>query len=254
MCPVVLTGPYDNANSVLNLARTLVNDAALSLAGNLLSNSQPYTFEYLNSAYRTLQKQLRDAGVEYAFAETQLLAMPAVVSPDPSVQVFIDFTQNYNGTSFSSSPVLPADLITPLRLWERPTQTLSNFQEMFPTSDGLPSRSQTAWLGEWEWRTQKLFMVGATQIQDLRLRYIPTLPDLTDGDSEVLILESKEAIAYYTASAWAGTRGSPLADTLFTQGKMFADKMINATARKTQRAQHRRLPYSRRGTQSYGWW
>lgn len=254
--PVVSTGPFDTANSVLNLARVLVNDAALGIAGNLLANTQPYTFEYLNSAYRTLQKQLRDAGVEYAFKETQLLLLPAVAAPDPTVQVYIDFTGSYNGTTFSATPVLPADLVTPLRLWERPSNTNAYFSDMFPASDGMESRQQTSWLFQWEWRSQKLYMIGSLAVEDLRLRYIPALPDLTDGDSEVLILESKEAIAYYVAAQWAGTRGSPLADTLFTQGKMYADKMINATSRKTQRAQHRRIPYSRRGggARNFGTW
>jgi len=55
--PVVQTTAYDQAEASLNLARSLVNDAA----GAVFSDA--VLMPFLNSAYRALQRQLAEAGV-----------------------------------------------------------------------------------------------------------------------------------------------------------------------------------------------
>lgn len=249
--PSVSTGPYSTANDVLNLARSIVNDTALGLAGNLLSNTQPYTFEFLNQGYRKLQRSLVNNNVETFIKETQLLQVPAVIAPDPSVQIYISYTGTWDGSGMHANPVLPPDLMMPNRLWERQTNTAQVFIDMYPTNDGLPSRPQVAWLKQWDWLTDKLYMVGATQINDLRLRYIAFLPVLIDGDSEVLIVDAKDALAYYTAEAYAEARGSVLTPSLGTKGDTYMKQIANRTSKRLQRGNHRRMPYSRRGQSRY---
>lgn len=244
--PTVFTGPYDSADSVLNLTRSIVNDAALSLDGNLLSNTQPYTFEFLNQGYRKLQRGLVQNGVETFIKDTQLLQIPIVDPLDPATQIYISFIGTWDGSAMHDNPVLPADLIIPLRLWERQTNTTQIYIDMYPVNDGLPSRPQVAWLREWDWITDRLYMCGATQVNDTRLRYNAYLPVLEDGDSQVLILDSKDALAYYTAEAFSEARGSVLAPTLGAKGDMYMKQLANRTSKRLQRGNHRRLPYSRR--------
>src|SRR6185312_8237370 len=119
----VSTAPYPSAELVLNLIRAAINDmgTATGAAGNLFSDVQPYTFVFLNSAYRELFAVLRKNGWETAKKEIILSTVPLVTSPDPGIQVVVNFDGCNNGTSNFPTPFLPPDVIIPLRLWERIT-------------------------------------------------------------------------------------------------------------------------------------
>ena len=70
--PGVGTGPYDNCEFVMQMARAMANDAALSIAGNILSDTQPYVFLLLEKAYRELRKMMTSEGVT-TFARTLIV-------------------------------------------------------------------------------------------------------------------------------------------------------------------------------------
>lgn len=255
--PVVQTGPYDTAEYILNLARVRANDAAQSLIGNLLANAQPYTYTMLNAAYRHLQRKLTNAGVETFTRETQLLQVPVAAGLDPGLQVYCSFTGFYDGVQMHENPVLPVDMIAPLKLWERqsapPNSTFNpaNYIPMYKTTDGLPSRAQTIWLREWEWREDAIWMVGATQVIDLRFRYNCWLADLLDSTSLVMIVNCAEALAYYTVMEFCRPRGSVVADQYEALGDKAVDEMTVINSRAKQRQNHRRRPYS--GGNHSGW-
>jgi hypothetical protein len=61
--PIVQVGPYPQAEEILQAARVICNDAAISIDGDLLSDQQPYVFPALNLCYQDLQKRLIRAGV-----------------------------------------------------------------------------------------------------------------------------------------------------------------------------------------------
>jgi len=109
-------------------------------------------------------------------------------------------------------------MIVPLRLWERQNGTTEDFVQMDPVNDGLPSSSQTSRLRLWDWRGDSIYMPGAIQVNDLRLRYAAYLADLVNGASPVMLLRSKNALAYFTAAQFAAARGSPAADALRNTG------------------------------------
>ena len=83
--PGVVTSPYDTAEYVLNLTRSLGNDAIQSLAGSLLSDAQPYTTVYLNSAYRYVQRKMANVGVQTFKKRIILTQCPIIYQglPDP---------------------------------------------------------------------------------------------------------------------------------------------------------------------------
>jgi len=249
--PIVGTSSYSTAESVLNLSRSIVNDTADSLAGDILSDSQPYTFVYLNSAYRYLQDELFANGVRALEKETILAGVTAAGKIDPGTQVFI-YDQGYNdGVTNHATPALPTDLRMPLRLWERWSGSTNNFFPMVSCDDGLPSTVQTSSLRFWEWRSDGIYMVGATQSMDIRLRYAAYFASLTDGTSTIQIRGAENALAYLTAAEFAAARGSPLADSFRAQAGEFVQQIVEYTIRQKQRGNHRRKPYGFGGRRSF---
>src|SRR6185312_14923735 len=175
------TIPYPTAEQVLRLVRVFCLDAGITIDGDLLSDTATYTIPILQAAYEYVQQELGNRGFETPTKETVLLNLtpvPAAVQ-GPGTQVFIDWTQYFDGENQNASPVLPQDCIVPVRLWERPNGSVLRFVPMGVANDGLDSLPQYTYLRQWEWRDDKLYMIGSTQAQDLRMRYKALLPALT---------------------------------------------------------------------------
>lgn len=241
--PVVSSTAYNTAEYVLNLTRSILNDAAQNIAGNLLADTQPYTFVYLNSAYQFLQDELVNNGVETFKKETVLASVTPVANTDPATQVFI-YDQGYNdGGTTHATPALPSDLIVPIRLWERQSGTNSYFVEMQRANDGLPSVAKGSFNVYWEWRTDGIYMPGSLSTEDIRMSYLAYLPDLTDGTSPIQIRRATNALAYLTAAEFALARGSAAAESLREIGIQMIEQMATRTARAKQRGSHRRRPF-----------
>ncbi len=239
----------------MNRARAFGNDAQLSIAGELLADSQPYVPELLNAGYEELQDALTQHGVE-TFAKTAILTnLAAIVTPDPGVNVRVMYTGYNNGTSNFSQPTLPADMLGPLRMWERPTGTVGNFIPMAQKLDGLPSITQTSYLRWWQWIGDAIVMLGALQANDIQVRYNVILPALvlTPQPSQVLILRCKNALAWKVVELFAQSRMGP-EEAQYASGKYEAElvKIIGRTNRRKLRASARRRPFGqRRGRYSY---
>jgi hypothetical protein len=216
----------------------------------LLANDRPYTLPLLNSSFQDLQEELVDRGVQLLVAEAQLEDFPAVdssVATDPATQVWIGYEHCYDGVNQDDEPVLPADLLEPLRLWERQAGTTQNYVPMRQMIDGLPSFTAGAYLRWWEWRQDKLYFIGSMLSTDIRMRYLAYLADLTlpdeDASPVVPIIRSKNALAYLIAAQFAASRGSALAQTYRALAGEYIDKMCNRSTKRKQRAQIRRRRY-----------
>jgi hypothetical protein len=253
--PGLSTTPYDNAEYILQLMRSLGNDAAQTLAGNLLSDNQPYVVPMLNSAYRHLQRKLVLRGYQTLKKRTILTAVTAIGVLDPGAQVAISYSGYFNGVQNFANPALPADMLMPMKLKERRNGTTQQFQPMFIARDGLPSRKQGIWLTDWIWQNDQIQMCGAIQSNDLEILYAAFLPDLTLGNnpSLVLILRSENALGYYTLAKWAESRGSALTQNLFARGDECLKDILGAEGLYKQRGNTRRQPYSRRAHAGWGW-
>src|SRR6185437_11288095 len=92
---VVGSTSYATAEAVLNLTRSIINDAAVDLSGDIFSDDQPYTFPLLNSSYQAIQDELAVNGVRTLERETILLNITPAAVIDPGTQVFI-YDQGYN--------------------------------------------------------------------------------------------------------------------------------------------------------------
>ena len=241
--------PLDTVDTVLNFTRARINDSILSISGNLLSDSQPYTFTLLNGAFRHLQEDLANAGSPAFTNEAVLLAVPVVANNDPSTQVWMSCQYFFDGSSYYDSPVLPFDCILPLRVWERQTGTQNQFNEMPPTNDGLPDNVKTNYMSLWEWRQNAIYMPGSLISRDLRIRYASYLPDIaSSGTALVPIIRCSDALSNYVAAEFAFSRGSAdanaVAGSFLSAGQQAMKRMINRDARREQRGNHRRVGYS----------
>jgi hypothetical protein len=240
------TTPYDSADYVLNIARSLGNDAIQTLAGSLLADSQSYVTVFLNSGYRALQRRLANAGYATFKKTVQIIGVPVIGQLDPGMQLEISYTGTYDGVENHATPVLPADFNWPLKLWERQTLTTQIWQPMSLARNGLISRPQSIWLHSWLYEQEQLVFRGATQVNDLQLRYVPFLPELvlTPEPSQVPLLRCENALAAYVLYAYALARGSALLAEIKSMADNFVNEMLRSDAMTKTHGNLRRKGYS----------
>jgi hypothetical protein len=233
--PVVGSSAYNTAGQITSLVRSLLNDAQ----GNLFTDS--VLLPYVNSAYRKVQRAMGNAGAGGFLTDDALLVVPAVTAVDTSLQVSI--------TDATAPPnQLPTDLLLPLKLWERVNGSSDDFVEMVDLTrhGGLPSRLQDAILSVWEWRSDGIYFLGATQDTQIRLRYLKAYPDLTDATSPVLVRNSQEALAFAGAALAGWARGSPLAEKWDDAAADAIEDLIIQAVKREQQTGRRRRPFSSR--------
>ncbi|HEV2287399.1 MAG TPA: hypothetical protein VGR81_00435 [Candidatus Acidoferrales bacterium] len=226
--PVISTTAYDQAEDVLTLARSLLNDAA----GAVFSDA--VLFPFLNSAYRALQRELAEEGVSVLVAQQDLnlpLASGVTVTEISDV----------------SSPQLPTDLLAPHQLWEQAANSSDLFIPMEKITSGLPNFQPSSYLRMWEWREDTIQLIGATQEITLRVRYEKSLPALVQGTDPVQIRSSIDPLAYSVAALAARSRGAQaLAADMMGAAQMSTNNLIERYVRPEQFKGRRRKPYGHR--------
>lgn len=220
-------GPQNNYPSlavIANLTRSLVNDDKAGATGTpgegqILTNSSVTLQNLMNSAIRETYREIRIMGQPTLIKDNYiLLALPPVHSSlgigvvNPAVQVSLQFNGFFDGLEMQSQWTLPADLILPLEVWERQGSSNYPFGPLPQSTGALVSRNQTQSLGEWEWRTDGIWMNGSIVTRDLRLRYIASFVDLVSptinwSQTFVPIMDSQEAIADKIAVRYSARLG-----------------------------------------------
>jgi hypothetical protein len=229
--PVIPSTAYSQAEDALTLARALLNDSAAAVFTDTL------LMPLLNSAYRGLQRELAENGVS-VLAEQQDLDLPT----DP--------TSGVTPTEISdvSSPQLPTDCMAPHMLWERATANTTDVfvpMEKFTSGGSMLNLQPSTYLRLWEWREDKINLIGATQDITVRIRYEKLLPELELGTDPVQIRASTDPLAFATAALAARSRGArALAQDLMGAAQMASENLIERYVRPEQIKGRRRMPYS----------
>jgi hypothetical protein len=171
--PVVPTTAYSQAEDALNLVRALVNDSAGAVFTDTL------LMPFLNSAYRGLQRELSENGV-------------SVLTEQQDIEMDVNSGTCVTNTELSdvSSPQLPTDCLAPHMLWERATANTSDVfvpMEKFMSGGSMLNLQPSSYLRLWEWREDKVNLIGATQSITVRIRYEKVLPALTLGTDPIQI-------------------------------------------------------------------
>jgi hypothetical protein len=220
-----------------------------SSAGQTLKNDRPFTIEYLNASVEDCQEYLANNGVTSNIKDDVILSpLTPVTNPDPAVQVYVSVEGYFDGVQIHKTPALPVDMIIPLRVWERQTGSGQQFQAMNQPEDGLPSRLQGPYYGLWEWREDRIAMIGSTQTRDLRLRYeagfVPLAANADLTQAIIRIRGGKRAVAYGVAEYYAAARGAPQQTWAEQQKLKRLDELVNRQVRKDQRIAFRPRAYN----------
>ena len=288
------TSPYPFVEDAMLLARSLVNDTfpgatATPGEGQILTDSStisPFTIPFVNSAIRRLYRKLGNQGVASLIQDNYILTnLPpvdganGVGAADPATQVSITLQGYWDGTTLHSSLALPANCLAVLKMWERITGSGNPFGEMVQALFGLPSRNQTMYLGDWEWRggsTQGapptattygdgVFMCGCLQATDVRMRMRVSLPSQVSGNGsdfaslQIPVLDSTDAVASYIAAFYTAARGEDDPDVLgrskilMDAGDGYAMELANQQIRQKQSVPYQRQAYGNSGWGNTGW-
>ena len=233
--PVLPTTAYSQAEDALTLARALVNDTSGAVFTDTL------LMPLLNSAYRGLQRELAENGV-------------SVLMEQQDIELDQNVSTGATNTEISdvSSPQLPTDCLMPHVLWERATANTGDVfvpMEKFTSGGGMLNLQPSSYLRLWEWREDKINLIGATQSITVRVRYEKVLPILTLGTDPVQIRSATDALGYATAALAARSRGArALAVDLLGAAQTAIENLINRYIRPEQTTGRRRKPYGyRRG-------
>jgi hypothetical protein len=92
------------------------------LGGEILTDTAWFTQTMVIGAWRKFQTFLSQLGHSRNKARIVLFGCPPFAATDPSQQQALTWTYFFDGVSFwapPSAPVLPADCILPLKIWER---------------------------------------------------------------------------------------------------------------------------------------
>lgn len=255
--PVITSSAYVTVETVLMRARAILDDAAIP-QGDLLTDDYAGVFSLVNSAYERIQVELAASGVETMKNYAWLIGLPAMPTIDPEARIIV--TDNgtliiYPGTGLGdlsfSEPLLPADLLVPLRLWERQTATQNYRSEMKEPNGGLLSLVQQLFLIDWEWGSYQsgdaLMFRGAQQVQDVKIEYEKILAQVSAVTDPLPMRGVTNAAAYQVAKMFTAGRGGEMADGFGKEGEAEIQLIIDKNSRKRQRKRQRRVPYSGRG-------
>lgn len=261
--PLVDQGPgaeiFWNTGDILNFARVLLNDAQGGLSGQILADSEPYTWTLLNLCYDNLADQLEDTNVEssaYAEAIVTLPVSSGSTDPNATCRLGYDGFQDSNGFTYEQ-PTLPKDMLEPLTIWQRPTGINFPFQRMSQKLGGMESGftyGAQQWYQQWEFRQNSVYFLGSSFTQqDIRFRYIPSIPLLIQptGDQPPPVIwfaRAGKLLAYMIAAEFAAIRGASNAAWLAGERDKYLQIIANKSAKRQNQTQTRRKGYGfRRG-------
>ena len=242
----VPSAPYPLVNDALNLSRTRINDAIQSIGGEMLTNNQPFTQVMTNGAWLRMQRFLASIGYSRVRKRCVLTGFPICASQDPASECVLNWSFFFDGVSYwipPNVPVLPQDLIAPLRIGERRsfgfppslTQGNSSFRPMALIPDGNIDNRKTASNQWFDWRGDDLVLPGATVMFDLELFYSASLPAFnTVGQvpwysQPVPIIQGESALAHFICNEFAVGRGDMDAASWLTSGQQDCRDILNTS-------------------------
>lgn len=249
--------PYDTVSNCILTAKARLNDEITTLypiSGKILENTQAFTQTLCNTAWRKFQEYLANKGATDFIQESLVLAIPATTNQDPASQVYINWFGYFDGTALQTSPVLPQNLMSPLRIWERQNGTNSQFIPMENIVDGLPTWGKSPRNCLWEWRRESIYMPGSTFIMDLRLRFLTYLPDFADDIPNktpwygvaIPVMRCQDPLSMFICAELAETRDDLDAEKWRTKAELASNTFMNRDIKMKQRVNVRRQSRSGR--------
>lgn len=231
------------------LIRAIVNDMVFSQAGEILTDTANVEYPLLNDSLEWFQNEVNNHGINTFTKETVLTPVTAMAVTDPGIQVNISDTGYFNGAGNSAQPQLPTDLLVPEFLWERKTTSTDEWAPMRERLGGLPSIPQGPVLCYWEWRQDGIYMLGATQSNDIKLRYKGSHAPFATMQDALLFRGGTGPIAYKMVSTYLISKNPDAAKLAQEEANMRVSQLATRNARMKQNAPVTRRSY---GSQAGG--
>lgn len=251
-----------STDDILIFARVLINDAQGSTSGQDLAIDRPYTWPLLQLCYEKLGNWLEDSNVESATYNEETIHIPRS-SPysDPAALSRLGYDGFDDAAGFHYPlPTLPPFLLEPLELYQRPTGQNVPFLPMKQKLGGLIEDSFNGCYGvnggiygglygTWEFRQNSIYFLGGCyQPTDIRMRYIPGLPELIQPapgqpSPTIWFARAGVAFAYLIAAEYAEIRNAANAANLRAKANEQLQIIANKTAKRVNQTQTRRRGY-----------
>ena len=260
------SSPYPSIEDVLNLARAYINDTMNNGAGLIFTDSAPFILPLLNGAIAIYQRDLWNNGVPTMIREVFFIGIPPLNSslgvgvPNPATWQVLGYTGFNDGLNFYTDPALPADLLIPIRIQSRTSNTDLTFSDVNWASDGLQTFYQQYTLGDAEWQGDQIVWNGSLNEMDVRLRYLATAqfydsttPVTAYPNTRIPFRDSVQAIAYRLAYDFCASRTQPGgANDLLANYQECVNAVILRQIRQQQATVFERDPYGSTGD-VFGW-
>ena len=216
---------YPSIELVFNQCRIHINDTQAGNSG-IVGSGRVFTDDWspslnvLNLALSHLQRDLENYGLpttrEVIFIINGIPPINGPMGlgvPDPTVQVALSFNGCWDGSILHGTPTLPSDLLMPIEIKQRVTNSGTVFTKMQNAVNDLPSVDQNYLLGWWTWRQDQIFFNGSQNEMDIELRYTGGCPVYPTTLSPSLFpttlipfLDSAEALSYRCAYIFCSPR------------------------------------------------
>lgn len=195
-----------------------------SIQGDTYPDNVLYPF--LNMAYRKVQRRLN-----------------MMVSPTVSIQTTLSSVPaNTLVISDTTTPQLPVNFVAPEKVWERQTGVDTYYREMIPVNQ-LSERIAGTYNGEYNWREDALYFIGASVITDIRMRFLSAVTTLTTGTSVIAIRDGLDPITLWTAHLASLSRSSTGTTIFASQFEEAIHETKQVQAQSRQFRSFRRRPY-----------
>lgn len=206
-------------------------------AAALLSDPSRITFTYtlqlpfLLIAWDELQEDLVSASI-----------MDVEETTSAAISVTVGTTELTSGA--------PADLLFPLKLWERAVGGTDSDWEEMEEKESDPDEVAVDKLDNWWWSENVIKFKGATTTRQIKIRYQKELATIGSDATVIPVTNCKSFLSHRTAAIIAGTRGNKIkAASLDSKADVFRERLLSTKVKDMQDGPVRPHRYgaSRRG-------
>ena len=244
--PVLGSSAYVTMETVTTLIRAICNDMIYSPAGEILVDSANFMLPLLNDSLEWFQNEVGNHGQDTFTKETILTPLTPTESPtDPGMFVYVSDTGYVDTVNLIMGPQLqiPPDLLEILSLWERQTGSTENWVPMRRVLDGLPSNMPSSRFRIWDWHQDSIYMPGATQSNDIRMRYKGSLASFVSVNDTLYFRGATGAIAYKMVSTYLYSKNPEAAQAAGAEAVLRVGQITTRNSRSKQRVLTTRRSY-----------